>query len=108
MNPLLQTAMDCLSGAIPREGPESAEQAAQLATAYALIAIAEELAKINERADLEAERRELQSAEDYDYDHAYLDDGEPASPVLVCSCGMGDATMPGDAHAKDCDMYFPY
>jgi hypothetical protein len=91
MNPLLQTAMDCLSGAIPREGPESAEQAAQLATAYALIAIAEELAKINDRAELEAERRELQSAEPWSDDE---DD---------CTCGRGGDF--GEHHAKDCPAY---
>lgn len=48
MNPLLKTAMDYLNGITEPTSDEFL--AAQTATAYALVAIAEELGKMNERA----------------------------------------------------------
>jgi len=55
----LQNARELVGLAAGREGPESNEICAQMAIAYALIAIAEELAKANERAEAELERAEI-------------------------------------------------
>jgi len=54
----LKNARELVSLAAGREGPESKEICAQMAIGYALIAIAEELAKINERAETELDREE--------------------------------------------------
>jgi hypothetical protein len=93
MNPFLRIAVDTLSD---QTRDTDAFLVAQMATAYALIAIAEELAKINERAELEAERREL------------LETTEPDPQAgLHCTCGLGEATLAPE-HAQDCDFYLPF
>jgi hypothetical protein len=83
MNPFLRIAVDTLSNR-----DTDPFLTAQRATAYALVAIAEELVKINERADLEAERREL------------------TPKRKACICGKGYA--PPSEHYEDCPVWAPF